>query len=114
MNEKWTFVLLTSLFVSGGLALTCAQSQNQTAQVKMPTSEERERLLAMGNKVFVERCAKCHNERGDKPLPSGLPLNERKLSDDEIARTVAGRLKGSPDEQKRAVALYISSFIKRK
>jgi hypothetical protein len=41
-------------------------------------------------------------------------LNERKLSDEEIARTVAGRLKDSPDEQKRAVALYISSFMKRK
>ena len=113
MNGKSVRVLLTAFLVASCLALTHAQGQKQTPQVKTPPSEERERLLVIGNKIFVERCAKCHNERGDKPLPSGPPLNERKLSDEAIARTVAGRLKDSPDEQKRAVALYISSFMKR-
>jgi mono/diheme cytochrome c family protein len=78
------------------------------------TDEEREKLLATGKKIFVERCAKCHDERGDKPLKTGLPLSQRKLSDEEIASTVSGRLKDSPDEEKRAVALYVSSFMKRK
>jgi mono/diheme cytochrome c family protein len=114
MNWKLTSVLLTTLLLLSGLALTYGQSLSQASQIKTPPNEERERLLAIGNKIFVERCAKCHNERGDKPLPSGPPLNERKLTDEEIARTVAGRLKDSPDEQKRAVALYISSFMKRK
>jgi mono/diheme cytochrome c family protein len=76
--------------------------------------EERGKLLATGKKIFVERCAKCHDERGDKPLKTGLPLNQRGLSDEEIARTVAGRLKDAPYEEKRAVALYVSSFMKRK
>jgi mono/diheme cytochrome c family protein len=78
------------------------------------TEEEQGRLLATGKKIFVERCAKCHDEHGDKPLKTGLPLNQRKLSDEEIASTVSGRLKDAPDEEKRAVALYISSFMKRK
>jgi hypothetical protein len=64
--------------------------------------------------IFVERCAKCHDERGDKPLKTGLPLSQRELSDEEIARAVSGRLKNAPDEEKRGVALYVSSFIKRK
>jgi mono/diheme cytochrome c family protein len=78
------------------------------------TDEERGRLLTTGNKLFVERCAKCHDERGDKPLKIGLPLNQRELSDEEITRAVSGRLKNAPDEEKRAVALYVSSFMKRK
>jgi mono/diheme cytochrome c family protein len=78
------------------------------------TDEERERLLATGKKVFIEQCAKCHDERGDKALKTGLPLNQRELSDEEIARLVAGRLKNAPDEEKRAVTLYIRSLMKRK
>jgi len=75
--------------------------------------EERGKLLPTGKKIFIERCAKCHDERGDKPLRTGLPLSQRELSDEEIASTVSGRLKDAPDEEKRAVALYVSSFMKR-
>jgi mono/diheme cytochrome c family protein len=78
------------------------------------TGEDRDRLLAAGKKLFVERCAKCHDERGDKPLKTGLPLSQRELSGEEIARAVSGRLKNSPDEDKRAVTLYISSLITKK
>ncbi len=102
------FVLISFLFIQ-------ARSQKQALQVQTPSAaEERARLLAIGKKLFMERCAKCHNERGDKPLKSGPPLSERNLRDEEIARTVAGRFKDAPDEEKRAVALYVSSFMKRK
>lgn len=110
MRKAFGTVLLTisSVFVCG-LLLAHAQTQETP-----PAAEDRERLLATGKKIFVERCARCHNESGDKPLSSGPPLNERGLSDVDIARTVAGRLKSSPDEQKRGVALYIGSFMKKK
>jgi mono/diheme cytochrome c family protein len=78
------------------------------------TDEERDKLLATGKKIFVERCAKCHDERGDKSLKTGVPLSQRELSDEELTRAVSGRLKGAPDEEKRGVALYVSSFMKRK
>jgi len=85
------------------------------SQVKpVATEEERGKLVATGKKIFVERCAKCHDERGDKPLRTGLPLSQRELSDEEIGRAVSGRLKDAPDEEKRAVALYVGSFMKRK
>ncbi len=78
------------------------------------TDEDRDKLLAAGKKIFIERCAKCHDERGNKPLKTGLPLSQRELSDEEIARAVSGRLKDAPDEERRGVALYVSSFMKRK
>jgi mono/diheme cytochrome c family protein len=78
------------------------------------TEAEKEKLLAVGKKIFVEKCAKCHEERGDKALKTGLPLSQRELSDEEITSAVSGRLKGAPDEDKRAVALYVSSLMKRK
>ncbi len=78
------------------------------------TGEEPERLLAAGKKLFVARCAKCHGESGDKPLSTGLPLSQRELSGEELARAVSGRLKNAPDEDKRAVTLYISSFMTKK
>ena len=110
----------SALLSFGFILLACllfayAQSQSQVAQVQPPSgSEEREKLLSTGRKLFVERCARCHDERGDKPLKSGPPLSERKLSDEEIARVVSGRFRDASDEQKRAVTLYISGFVKGK
>jgi mono/diheme cytochrome c family protein len=106
-------VLLLSLLV---VEMVQAGGQGRLSFQARPaaTDEERERLLATGKKIFVERCAKCHDERGDKLLKTGLPLNQRELSVEEIARAASGRLKNAPDEEKRAVAHYISSFMNRK
>ena len=60
--------------------------------------QERERLAGVGKALFVARCSSCHGERGDKPLSSGPPLSERKLSSEEIAKTVSSRLKDATDE----------------
>ncbi|HYL73060.1 MAG TPA: cytochrome c [Bryobacteraceae bacterium] len=69
--------------------------------------------LESGKKVFVARCSNCHAERGDKPLGTGLPLSDQTLTDDQLNRAVAGRLKTSSAEEKRAVASYIRSFQKK-
>jgi mono/diheme cytochrome c family protein len=77
------------------------------------TAEERAGLLAKGKAIFVEKCAKCHNERGDKALSSGKPLNERGLETETIARAVGGRLKDRTEEERRAVTVYIASLMKK-
>jgi mono/diheme cytochrome c family protein len=74
--------------------------------------QEHERLMAKGKAIFVEKCAKCHNERGDKALSSGVPLSERGLATDVIARAVKGRLGSGTEEEKQAVTLYIASLMK--
>ena len=76
-----------------------------------PTRNEGGRLLAVGRKLFVARCSRCHGERGEKSLSTGLPLSQRKLMPEQLARSVEGRLQDSTEEQRRAVQLYIESFL---
>ena len=109
------FLLPTVLLgFAGGIALH-ARSVHQAPNADQSLSEEeRTRLLAKGKEVFLERCARCHNERGDKPLKTGAPLNERGLSAHVIARAVGGRLRDRTEDERRAVTLYISSLIETK
>ncbi len=101
-----------------GLVLLCAFSfawngRSLPARAAGPPAPdvEREHLLAIGRDLFVERCSSCHNDRGDKPLSGGLPLNQRKLSRETIERNINGRFKKATDERRRAVVLYIESFL---
>lgn len=107
-------LLLASALLSLGSVLVADPQNPKSAGRTELRAQERERLLAIGKKLFVERCARCHDERGDKALKSGPPLSERKLSDEEIARVVSGRFRDASDEQKHAAALYIRSFVKKK
>ena len=75
------------------------------------STDQGDRLLTAGKKLFVQRCAQCHGERGDKPLPTGVPLSQRKLMPEQLARSVKGRLQDSTEEDRRAVQLYIESFL---
>lgn len=105
---------VTLLGFAGGIAIR-AWGVGQAAAADQPLSEqERARLLASGKELFTARCARCHDERGDKPLKIGPPLNERGLSSEQIARAVSGRLRDKTEEERRAVALYISSLMKAK
>jgi len=68
-----------------------ARGTSQTPVTDQPLSaEERARLLAKGKELFLARCSRCHGENGDKPLRTGVPLSERRLSTDEIASAVRG------------------------
>jgi mono/diheme cytochrome c family protein len=106
-------LLLLSLSVAKLLFAQGAAPSASQAKTAL-TGEDRDRLLAAGKKLFMERCAKCHDERGDKPLKTGLPLSQRELSAEQLARVVSGRLQNSPDEDKRAVTLYISTLLPKK
>jgi hypothetical protein len=80
---------------AGGIAVR-ARGVDQALASDQPLSEqERARLLATGKELFMARCARCHDERGDKPLKTGLPLNQRGLSSEQIARAVSGRPRGT-------------------
>jgi mono/diheme cytochrome c family protein len=74
-------------------------------------ADERGRLLAVGRKLFVARCSRCHGERGEKSLSTGLPLSQRKLMPEQLARSVKGRLQDCTEEQRWAVQLYTESFL---
>lgn len=63
-----------------------------------------------GKALFAARCASCHNENGNKPLPAGPPLSERKLSEQTITIAVRGRMSKNSDAERQAVVKYIASF----
>ncbi len=78
-----------------------------------PTATSEQATLSgvnVGKDLFVARCGTCHDERGDKPLRTGLPLNQRKLSREVIAEAVQGRLKDKSEAEQKAVIEYISSL----
>ena len=99
---------------TGGIAIRARDADQAPAADQPQSEQERARLLTTGKEIFLARCARCHNECGDKPLKTGPPLNERRLSTDEIARAVKGRLRDKTEEEQRAVTLYISSLMKPK
>ena len=116
MREKKSvavFIAIAVLGLAGGIGAHARSAKQQPAEAPI-SDEERVRLLAKGKEIFMEKCAKCHNESGDKPLSSGPPLNERGLASSAIARAVGGRLKDRTDEDRRAVTLYIASLMKAK
>ena len=100
--------LLLLLALSFSLAFTHAQEPTP------PADQDKAAPLATGKKLFMEKCGKCHDERGDKPLASGPPLNERELTKQEIVRAVSGRLRDRTDEERTAVVAYIIDFLKTK
>jgi mono/diheme cytochrome c family protein len=106
---------VSPLGFAGGIAIRARGVGQAPAAAGQPLSEqERTRLLPTGKELFMARCARCHDERGDKPLKTGPPLNERGLSSEQIARAVSGRLRDETEEERRAVTLYISSLMKTK
>jgi mono/diheme cytochrome c family protein len=86
-------------------------SQTPADQASAPNTEP---APGIGRKLFLERCGKCHDERGDKPLASGPPLNQRDLTREEIARAVRGRFRDKSDDERAAVVAYIEGFLKKK
>lgn len=109
-----SILFLVLLSFAGCIAGHARNARQSFANDQQPSEEARTRPLAKGKELFVERCARCHNERGDKPLRTGQPLNERGLTTDQISRAVSGRLRDKTEEERRAVTLYISSLMKAK
>jgi mono/diheme cytochrome c family protein len=102
------FVLTAALFLfwSSASGPEGCSSQEQVPPAGEAGRGDRERLLAIGRKLFAERCSRCHGEEGEKPFGVGPPFNDRSLELEEITRAVQGRFKEKTEEEQRAVILY--------
>ena len=49
--------------------LACAISIQATAADSAPSDSKNTALLEQGKKIFVARCAKCHDDNANKKLP---------------------------------------------
>jgi len=117
MRNRRIVMAFAAHMAMGGLVLYAGGQSGGAGQAPAAPAKNAEGTaeasLALGKKKFVERCASCHDENGTKPVGGGLPLSERKLSDEALAKSVRGRLKSSPENEQRAVAAYIRSFQKK-
>ena len=107
-----TLLLAVALAGFAGRMAMHARGARQEQSDPPLSAVERVRLLAKGKGLFLARCARCHGENGDKPLRTGVPLSERRLSGDVIARAVKGRLADGTAEERRGITLYIGSLMK--
>jgi mono/diheme cytochrome c family protein len=109
------FALLACVAVAvmlGGCAQRPVHSRQLPAKARPAQSAAQPIPISpnVGKDLFLARCGSCHDERGDKPLRSGPPLNQRKLSREVIAEAVNDRLKSRTEAEREAVIEYISGL----
>lgn len=75
-----------------------------------PSNQEQKEQLALGKKLFVERCSRCHGDNGEKPFAGGPSFNQRAIPAEEITRAVNGRFRDKTEKEKQAVIRYIQSI----
>jgi mono/diheme cytochrome c family protein len=75
-----------------------------------PSNATNAALLEQGKKIFVTRCAKCHDNDANKKLPDGTTLLGRlaKIQDPEVR--LGTRLKDP--QERHAVMIYVDSLLK--
>jgi mono/diheme cytochrome c family protein len=73
--------------------------------------KQEDKQLVLGHQKFMEGCAKCHNERGDKPLEDGRMLNEMEFTESDLAEKVGHRAHDFSPEEQSAILLYVRSLL---
>jgi mono/diheme cytochrome c family protein len=67
----------------------------------------------LGRRVFVSRCAKCHDEDAAKKLPDGTSLVQRLAESKDPDALAATRLKRMSKGDQQAVHTYLNELIRR-
>ena len=75
-----------------------------------PSNATNAALLEEGKKIFVTRCAKCHDNDASKKLPDGTTLLGRLAKTQDPEARLGTRLK-DPHER-HAVMIYVDSLLK--
>jgi len=82
-----------------------------TAALQVPSAQPGSPadMKEAGHKIFVERCAKCHDENGTKVLPDGTSLVQRLARSKDPLELLATRLK--KEQERQAVMLYLQPML---
>jgi mono/diheme cytochrome c family protein len=67
----------------------------------------------LGRRIFVSRCAKCHDEDAAKKLPDGTSLVQRLAESKDPDALANTRLKQMSEEDRQAVHRYLNELVKR-
>jgi len=68
-------------------------------------------VFERGKQVFTSHCGKCHDANAAKVLPDGTTLLARLAANKDPNARLATRLKSMPDQDGRAVVLYVDDLI---
>ena|SRR5438067_13059171 len=66
-------------------------------------------ILEQGKKIFVARCAQCHNDDASKKLPDGSTLLRRLAQSKDPEARLGTRLKDP--QERHAVMIYLDSLL---
>jgi mono/diheme cytochrome c family protein len=91
---------LASAFFWLAVAAVTAMAQNAA-----PASAR----VSEGKKIFVARCAKCHDDDASKKLPDGSTLLDRLARSKSAKARLATRIKD--EDEQRAVAAYVAELL---
>jgi len=95
----------SGLILSIALISTTAIASDKDALESRSSSA----LRAQGKKIFVSRCAQCHDEDASKKLPDGTTLLRRLAKTKDLQARLQTRLKNA--EESHAVAIYIQELL---
>ena len=68
-------------------------------------------LRVQGKKIFVGRCAQCHDDDGSKKLPDGTTLLQRLAKSKDSEARLRTRLKNP--QERHSVTLYMEEILTR-
>ena len=94
----------STVYFASLIAVITAAVQVSSAQQGSPAD-----MKEAGHKIFVERCAKCHDENAAKVLSDGTSLVQRLARSKDPVELLATRLKN--EEERRAVMLYLQRML---
>ena len=101
MKLSVTIALLAcAIFLRAAIADSASASDTQKAA-----------MFEQGKKIFVARCAKCHDESANKKLPDGTTLLGRLAQSKDPESRLGTRLKDP--QERHAVMIYVDSLLAR-
>jgi mono/diheme cytochrome c family protein len=96
--------IVKSMFIVLVLAVQLPQGAKPASSPVAPTTDS-----DRGKDIFVNRCAKCHDQDANKKLPDGTTLLLRLANSKDPEARLGTRIKSV--EERREVMLYVQSLI---
>ena len=111
MKGLTTLFLFVAIFVSSekGATRFAMASLGPVAQ----QSQDAARPYELGRRIFVSRCATCHDEDAAKKLPDGTSLVQRLAESKDPDALADTRLKRMSQGDRQAVHTYLNELIRR-
>jgi mono/diheme cytochrome c family protein len=98
-------MVLTATVAILTIALAWPRSATEQAQGNAQS-------VKLGHDVFVQHCAKCHDENAAKPLPDGTNLLQRLARSDDYDALLSTRLRKMNESERQGVKLYVGNLLR--